>query len=1316
MASIQSLGLGSGVLTTDLVEQIVNAEKEATSLRLDRREELVDAKITAYGEIQSMMSTLQSSVLALSSPSLAGATKTTSSNESLVTATSGITAAPGSYNVEVINTAKSHSLASSTFSSFDEIIGTGELVFSFGEITYDGSDNFVSQEINGDRPSKTITIDESNRTLSGVRDAINNANMGVTASIINDGSGYRLLMTSQETGAENGMRIQAQDSDGNLLSGGLGALAYSESQNSAGNMSLTEKGQDAQLQINGLNITRSTNTIDEVISGVTLNLQGADVGNTVTISVSPDTDLMAENLQNFVTSYNELKKFVDDLSGYDADLQQAGLLLGDSTMRNIQDQIRSMISQPIEGLNGTKYRSLTELGINTDRFNDYLLEFDQLQFNKAVREERESVIGILAKSGTSSDSQITYMNDSINTQPGEYDVNITQLATQAKYTSGSLASLDFSSPVVIDDSNNTFGINVNGTNASIELTQGSYASGDELAAQLALQINSNETLLQAAANVTVEYNASEQNFSITSNKYGSSSQVYITATDVNTANTLGFSLRGQGTYQGVELTTLNAEAFSGRGAITQIGSRVVAADDGIDFSANNASFSLAVDGNPAVAVTVTQDASGQDLNNDGVFGDRKDSLQAIQTAIDATSLNGQVVAKFNDEGYLQFETVAEGSARSIEITAVGGTASDEKLGLDATQGAQTNGKDPGVTFGDAVEFNVQVDGIGTSTKVALPAGTYATGNDLATALQTAIQTRMDTDPNFAGVVSGAETAAGSRDISTNIDFASSNAGFRLNVSGVERDVLVNTDSGDNVADIQAALDAAYGAGVVTASMDGSGLKLTTVATGTDEYIEVLNDGKGATSSVFGDISSGYDFSAAGQNATFTLEVDGVDIDVDVNGNGTVGSGNAESNLTVIQQALDSALTATGQFAAGDVVAKVDGSGQLFFETQSKDGVKTAATFGANASLEIKNLGGTAVSALGLSAETVSNGYDALGMASGKSFGYDLDVEVGYDYDADSDLGSLNIAIGGQGTEIGFTDLDAEAVAFLGLQDASVYSQPIPTGKDVAGTINGVEASGNGQFLRAQDGNVKAKPGFYLGSAVDFSTPLVVDSSNNTFSVSIDGVEAEVTLNQPAVYNSGATLAQALQTAINDTAAFKQADVSVKVEYTDDPASFAHQKFGIISNSTGADSKVEITEVSNEAANAFGFVKGIGDGEVGTDRQGEIDAASGIRLKVTGGDIGDRGSVSYVSGFADQLKDTLSAFLNGENSLLGVRQRGLEQDKEDIATDRSDLDSRISAMEARLKSQFLYNDSIIQKLNTTQDFIKQQFDVLNAGRE
>ena len=231
MASIESLGLGSGVLTTDLVEQIIGAEREVSELRLDRRQELIEAKITAYGEIKSLMSTMQSSVNNLASPSAAGATLATSSNEDILTVTTSTTADPGNYSVEVLNTAKSHSLATGTFNSFDEIVGTGELTFSFGTNNYDAvTGDITGQDVNTDRPTRTITIDESNRTLSGIRDAINNANMGVSASIINDGSGYRLLMTSDDTGSSNAMRIEARDEGGNLLTNGLASMAFNELQ------------------------------------------------------------------------------------------------------------------------------------------------------------------------------------------------------------------------------------------------------------------------------------------------------------------------------------------------------------------------------------------------------------------------------------------------------------------------------------------------------------------------------------------------------------------------------------------------------------------------------------------------------------------------------------------------------------------------------------------------------------------------------------------------------------------------------------------------------------------------------------------------------------------------------------------------------------------------------------------------------------------------------------------------------------------------------------------------------------------------------
>lgn len=1316
MASVESLGLGSGVLTSDLVDDIISAEKEVSEARLDTKEELVDAKITAYGELQSLLYSIDASVTALSSSSLASSTTATSSDEDIVTATTSSDAEPGTYTIEVLNTAKAHAVASSTYTSYDEIIGSGQLTFSFGALTYETDGSVSSQDTNVDQASFTIDIDESNQTLSGIRDAINNADAGVSASIVNDGSGYRLLITSDETGEDYAMTITAKDSSGNLLTSGLADLAYNSSQTSASGMTETTAGEDAQLSVNGLTITRSSNSVDEVIDGVTLNLKSADVGKTVSIAIEADTEQVVEAIQAFVDAYNEFKTFADELTSYDADSEEAGLLLGDSTIRSIMQQIRSLISEPIVGLEGYGYQSLTELGVNTDKDNDYLLDFDSSVLEAAMSSDRQAVVGILSEAGSTTDSQISYINDSINTQPGTYDVYISQLATQAVYDGGSVAGLDFSSPVVIDDSNDGFTINVNGESVSVALEHGSYTSGDDLAKQIALQINSDSDLVTAGYSVSVAYSQSDSNFSITSNEYGSVSQVYFTSVDTNTANTLGFTTLNSGTYKGVELTTLNADAFNGKGATTATGSRTIDEDTGINFSSSNATFSLSVNGAAAVDVTVAQDASGQDLNGDGVYGDRADTLQAIQTAIDSTSLNGLVTAGFNDNGYLVFETTAEGSTESIEITSVGSSTSDTLLGLDATAGVQTNGKDPGVTLANDVSFTVQVDGISSATQVTVPSGVYLTGADLAQAVEDSLNSTLSTDASFSGLVTGAETTEGSRDISATIDFSTANAGFTLNVSGVEQEVLVNSNSGDNVADVQTALDNAFGAGVVTASMGTTGLVLTTDATGHTEYIEVVADGRGATTSSFADISAGYDFSS--DSASFTLTVDGVDINVAVDGDGSVGSGDAASNLQVIQEALDDALVSSGQFSAGDITANVDDSGQLYFETATKEGIKTSATFGSSASIEVSAVSGSASTVLGMTAETSSNGYDGFGLTdTDRTYGYDLDAQVDYSYNTEDDLGSLSITIGGQSTTVGFTDLDSTAITYLGLQDVSVYSEEIPTGQDVEGTINGVEATGNGQYLKAVDGTVAATNGYYIaGEVADLTSGITLDASNSSFTINIDGVEAEVQLDYPSTYITGDALASALQEAINDTAEFSDADISVVVEYTSDASSYAYNKLGIISASTGSESVVEITDISTEAAAVFGFTKGIGDGEKGADQQGEIDDASGLRIKITGGNTGERGTVTYVSGFGSQLAELMESIVTDSDSIISNKLNSLNDDLDSIAEDRESLEIRMTAKEDLLKSKFLYNDSIIQTLNTTLDYIEQQFDALAASSD
>ncbi|MFT6113808.1 MAG: flagellar hook-associated protein 2, partial [Oleispira sp.] len=1049
--------------------------------------------------------------------------------------------------------------------------------------------------------------------------------------------------------------------------------------------------------------------------GVTLNLLSADVGKPISIVVAPDTAGIQEKIQDFVNAYNEFKKFSDDLTSYNSDTDQAGLLLGDSTLRSIQTQVRNMISQPIDGLTGTKYRSLTELGVNTDRTNDFLLEFSPSVFSKALREERESVVSILAKSGDAQDAQIRYVNDSVNTKPGTYDVEVTQLATQAIYEGGSVSGLDFSSPVVIDDSNNNFTINLNGKNEAITLTSGSYATGEELAKQIGFQINSNETYKKFSYNATVEYDATDKNLSITSNKYGEDSKVSFISTDSNSANTLGFNTTGKGTYKGVELTTLNSDAFLGKGSESQPGSRALLTTDGLNFSSNNATFSLDIGGGP-IAVTVNLNAAGNDLNGDSIIGDRKDTLQAIQTAIDATALSGDVLAEFGDNGFLKFTTTTIGSAQQIEITAVGATSNDTALGLNSAQGVQTNGDDAGLTFTTATEFNMAVDGIGTTTKVSVPAGTYLSGADLAAAIEGAMDSALASDAAFAGLTKGGESNTGTRDVSSNIDFAAFNSGFMLNVSGVEQEVIVNSDSGDNVVDVQAALDTAFGAGVVTASLEGSGIKLSSVALGHAEYLEVTSDGRGAKSDaslVTTSISSGIDFTGTGNNSTFTLAVDGIDVDVDVNGDGTVGTNDAASTLSVVQSALNTALTASGQFTAGDVVAKLDSGGNLFFETLAKNGVRTSATYGSSASLEVKNIAGTTAANLGLVADTGLSGFDTLGFDDTRRYGYDLDTDVEYVYDPVTDLGSFNINVGGNATEVSFTDIDAAAVSFMGLQDAAIYTPSIAQGQNVEGKINGIEAKGNGQFLSASDGNKKASNGFYLANAgADFTSPVNIDATNNTFTIQVDGIEAVISLAQPAVYNSGESLAAALQTAINDDPTYAADGIAVKVEYNDDPASFSYQKFGIISGSIGDESTVEMVDVPGPTSAIFGFVNGKADGESGKAQEGNIDPASGIRMKVTGGALGSRGSITYISGFADQLNASLLAMLDKNDGIISNKLNALDNDKVQLADKRERLDTRMSAQEARLKSQFLFNDAIVSKLNSTGDFIKQQFEAMN----
>jgi len=1321
MAAISSLGIGSDLLNNELLDNIINAEKAAAELRLDSQQQVIDAKISAYGDIQSKLYDFSSAIVKLADSDNAGATKATSSDESILTATASTSAPAGVYDVEVQRTAKANSLVSQSYATTTGALNMeGDLNFRLGTTSYSGA-VYDSFSVNTDASTKTVSM-TTGMSLSDLRDEINKQDFGVQASIVNDGTGYVLQLTSEDTGEKNSMEIIATDASGALATSGISAFAYNKNQATpVSNMTQTQQGQDAIIIVNGLAVTRESNEVTELIDGVTLSLKSEDVGTNVSISVGADVAGISENIQEMIDAYNEFQDVYKELTKFDSDSNTGSLLLGDSTLRGINSQIKSMMTSTVDGIVGTSFRSLSELGIYSDQNDDFKLAFNSSKFIAGLNESREAVSAVFSTQGTVSDSALTYMNESINTKSGTYAVEITQLATQGTFQGGSVDLLDFSSPVEINDANDVFTLGLNGRAAAIELTQGSYATGDDLAAEIQLQINSAKEFKDYGYSAAVVFDAANKSFDITSNKYGSDSEVYIAFTDTNTANTLGFSETGKGEYKGTELSSLNTEYFNGYGTSSVPSLQTVNESDGINFSASNATFSLSLNGAAAEAVTINLDASGSDLNGDSIFGDRKDILQAIQTGIDANGvLNGNVTASFDNNDKLVLTTTNPSATDSIEITAVGSNSSDVLLGLSATDGARVNGKDAGLTFGANVDFQVELDGTTSANTVSLPAGTYLTGNDLAAAVQAAINTDLTGDANLSGLVSNAVSNEGSRNISTNIDFTTANSGFVLNVNGNEQTIIMDADSGNNITDIQTKLDAAYGAGVVTASLgSGNGLELTNAAlpASHDDYIQVVSDGRGAFTNGGAVIAGGIDFSGV-NNATFDLEVDGVTLNLDVNTDAS--GGDKTSTLSAVQSALDLSILSNSAFEVGDVVAKLDSvTDQIYFETVSNDGIKTAGMFGSGASIEIKNTNANAQTMLGLPvADTVYNGgYDNFGLDNDFKFGTDIDAEVSYEYDGTSDKGRLVVNIGGHDTTVSFASVDPAAITFLGIHEPDGSESTVKTGNDVEGTINGIEAIGTGQFLSAQNGNKDATNGYYIADQSDIinTGSITVDATNDTFTIEVDGFESSVTVAH-GTYGTGELLAEKISDAINEDPEIKAEKLSVKVEYTDDISSALHGKIGIISTSTGSESKVLIKDANSDVSTAYGFVIGQADGEPGKAQDGEIDDASGIRIKVTGGDLGDRGTVSYVSGIADQLKDLMQNILDPKRGILATKFNALDAQNETLQEDKESFDKRISAKEAQLAAQFAYNDSLIATLNTTASFLTSQFEAMAASQK
>jgi flagellar hook-associated protein 2 len=568
--AITATGIGSGLDINSLVSQLIAIERQPLAL-LDQREITFQAELSAYGTLKGSLSSFQSTMEDLSSLAKYQGVVATVADSTIFTATANSTAIPSTYTVEVKQLAEAQKLTSSAFEATTDQVGSGTLSIQFGTFSGGVFSN------NPEKVSQSIEIDSTQSSLNGIRDAINSADAGVSASILNDGNGYRLILTAEDTGAANSLKLTVTDSSdaSDTDEAGLSRLAY-DPEGSVGNgknLSEAQTAQNSLIKVDGIdNISKAANEITDVIEGVTLNLLGkSDTGISTTLSLTVDTATVESAVRSFVQAYNGFHATIQNLTAFNAELGQGAILQGDSSALLILSRVRSTLSDIIDSPAGS-FSTLSGLGITLQ--SDGSLALDEDRFQDVLDNNFGDIAALFANYTRTPDSFISYIGATEKTQNGVYDLNITTLATQGIFTGTATAALaddvltgTFDTPLVIDADNDTFTVKIdNILSAQISLSQGTYASAAELSAELQARINNDTNLKQAAISVAVSFDSSTDKLTITSDRYGSVSGVEIVSVDTNTESLLGLAV-GNG-IDGVDVAgTIGGVSATGSGQV-----------------------------------------------------------------------------------------------------------------------------------------------------------------------------------------------------------------------------------------------------------------------------------------------------------------------------------------------------------------------------------------------------------------------------------------------------------------------------------------------------------------------------------------------------------------------------------------------------------------------------------------------------------------------------------------------------------------------------------------------------------------------------
>ena len=383
-------GIGSGIDIDSIVKSMVAAERAPKESQLANLEKKTTTQITAIGALKSAISDFQTALGGLNKPELFQARSATSSKSDLVGVTAGTTAGAGNYQVEV------KQLATSSKVALPAVTNTAESPARFAGGTLE-----IALGVPGNPPTKesfSITVDESSNTLAGMRDAINTAGkeLGVSATIVTDEDGSRLVLSSSKTGA--GRDITVAVSNNETPAQGfldLSSLAFDGTASSTGpGARVLATAQSAELSVDGLKVISETNKVEDAIEGVTLDLKAKTIANEpLTITVAEDKAGVKKQIESFVDSYNKLIGTINAQTKVtpvgEGKTPVTGALVGDATTRTLLNTIRNELVN-VQG--DSALRALSDIGITTQK--DGTLAIDSAKLDKAMADNFNELPGL----------------------------------------------------------------------------------------------------------------------------------------------------------------------------------------------------------------------------------------------------------------------------------------------------------------------------------------------------------------------------------------------------------------------------------------------------------------------------------------------------------------------------------------------------------------------------------------------------------------------------------------------------------------------------------------------------------------------------------------------------------------------------------------------------------------------------------------------------------------------------------------------------------------------------------------------------------